>query len=150
MESKEVGKCGLMFYNCLFMLLPATAVFLITEDIFDIFGDYGQSFYQIVINEAAEFEGWSDTWFLLCFFLSCVFGFILMFSIVLCTAYNSALTTTIVGCLKNIVITYYGILVGGDYQYSVLNFAGLNISVVGSIIYLISSTKKSTERKDLT
>ena len=50
LESKEVGKCGLMFYNCLLMLLPATAVFLITEDVFDIFGDYGQSFFQIVIN----------------------------------------------------------------------------------------------------
>ena len=43
LESKEVGKFGLMFYNCLFMLLPATAVFLITEDVFDIFGDCGNS-----------------------------------------------------------------------------------------------------------
>ena len=53
------------------------------------------SFLQVM-----EFDSWLNKWFLLVFLMSCMMGFVLNYSIILCTAYNSALTTTIVGVLK--------------------------------------------------
>ena len=136
LESKDLGKYGLIFYNSLFMLLPASAIALQTDDLTSVAGgkkayylDWKQKIY------VPDFNGWKDSFFILQFLFSCVFGFILIFSTVLCTAHNSALTTNIVGCLKNILIIYTGMVIGGDYKYSGINFIGLNISIIGSLVY---------------
>ena len=119
LESTELGKCGILFYNSLLML-PFVALFV---------------WYNGDLDKALAYDGWGDPIFLVNFILSCSMGLILRYSQMLCTQYNSALTTTVIASLKNILITYLGMLIGGDYIFSMYNFIGLNISVFGTLMY---------------
>jgi hypothetical protein len=87
------------------------------------------------ISGVLKFEGWNDPEFQLMFFVSSVMGCILNYSIFLCTTINSALTTAVIGALKNIAVTYVGMLVFSDYNFSWVNFVGINISILGSLYY---------------
>lgn len=116
---KEMGKYGLMFYCALFML-PVSFLFNL------VMGE---------LDRVCEFQYWTDVVFLIQFVLSCTMGFVLNYSVMLCTQYNSALTTTIMGCLKNILVTYLGMFIGGDYKYTLTNFLGINLSIIGSLLY---------------
>ena len=49
------------------------------------------------VEKAMAFDGWSNPMFIIQFSLSCFMGFVLMYAILLCTNYNSSLTTTVTG-----------------------------------------------------
>lgn len=122
LESKELGKYGLLFYNSLFMLFPLISLILWRTDDADELITYVE-------------EGYLTVPVICCLAMSCIGGLVLNYSMVLCTAHNSALTTCCVGPIKNMVVTYVGMLSSGDYMFGWTNFLGINISVFGSFLY---------------
>ncbi|XP_056137091.1 UDP-N-acetylglucosamine/UDP-glucose/GDP-mannose transporter isoform X3 [Lampris incognitus] len=114
-----LGKYGVLFYNAVIIVIPTALASAFTGDLY----------------KAAIFKDWMKVTFIICFFMSCIMGFVLMYSIVLCSHYNSALTTTVVGAIKNVAVAYIGIFVGGDYLFSWTNFLGLTICMLGGLMY---------------
>lgn len=132
LDTVDFGKYGIMFYNSLFMLVPAILLVTVTGDLL----------------EAYQFEHWFDLLFLVQFLGSCLLGFVLTYSTFLCTQHNSALTVAMVGCIKNVFVSYVGMFIGGDYIFSMLNLIGINISILGSIYYTyIMFTKKDQPKQ---
>ena len=119
LDGMKYGEYDLLYYNSVLTLIPMVIV--------TIFFSY--------TDNIVDYDQWLNPGFLFFFILSSLMGLILNYSWMLCTRYNSPLTTTVTGTLKNILVTYMGMLVGGDYLFSKLNFFGLTISSVASLIY---------------
>ncbi|CAK6950635.1 UDP-N-acetylglucosamine/UDP-glucose/GDP-mannose transporter [Scomber scombrus] len=127
-----LGKYGVLFYNSLIIVIPTLLASAFTGD----------------LHKAVTFEDWVKATFICCFLMSCFMGFVLMYSIVLCSHYNSALTTTVVGAIKNVAVAFIGIFVGGDYLFSWTNFLGLSICMSGGLVYSYLTFNNETSGKN--
>eukprot|EP00668_Euglena_longa_P015432 GGOE01019512.1.p1 GENE.GGOE01019512.1~~GGOE01019512.1.p1 ORF type:complete len:349 (+),score=131.99 GGOE01019512.1:55-1101(+) len=116
-EMASFGSVGSLFY-CALIALPISFVLCLPE-----------------LHNVVHFSQWSTFSFLLSFVLSTVMGCLVTFSTILCTKVNSGLTTSVVGCLRNVVPVYVGMLQVFEYSFNGLNFTGHTISVMGAILY---------------
>jgi solute carrier family 35 protein len=90
---------------------------------------------QSTLTKIFLYDGWNKLDFLSLFIFAAFLGSVLNYSIFVCTTINSALSTAVVGCLKNVVTTYIGMLIFPDYAFNWWNFIGINISIAGSLYY---------------
>ncbi|CAB1320101.1 unnamed protein product [Coregonus sp. 'balchen'] len=127
LATEGLGKYGILFYNAFIIVIPTLLASAFTGD----------------LHKAITYEHWLKTPFVSCFLMSCIMGFVLMYSIVLCSHYNSALTTTVVGAIKNVAVAYIGMFLGGDYLFSWTNFLGISGGLVYSYLTFHSSSKPS-------
>lgn len=132
LDTVDFGKYGIMFYNSLLMIGPA--VFL--------------AWFMGDLQLAFDYPHWFNPLFTVQFLMSCCMGSALTYSTFMCTEYNSALTTAMVGCVKNVFVSYLGMFIGGDYVFSWLNCIGINVSILGSVYYTYAVFgKKDSPRK---
>ena len=163
--SSKCNKMGVLFYNSLFSAVALLILFgfehsyyvlSLSEDTTNSRADIGLKLNALdaaennaaavaiksTIDEVMSFAHWTDWQFICLFSLAAIMGSVLNYSIFLCTTINSALTTAVIGCLKNVLTTYIGMLVLGDYVFHWINFFGLNVSIAGSLYYTYSTIFK--------
>ena len=134
------NKLGVLFYNSLFSAL-VMLVYFSGQDLYTRYSNATHGFaddsalMQSSLKEVLQFEGWSNPWFLILFIVAAFLGSVLNYSIFLCTSFNSALTTAVIGCLKNVITSYLGMIFFTDFNFSWPNFIGINISIIGSLLY---------------
>ena len=119
MDQHTIGTHGIMFYNNAFSFPLAAGIVLLNPP---------------EVRALVEFPHWGNIVFLLCFISTGVMGFVINYFYYLCTKCNSPLTTTVIGAGKNIATSYLG-MIFKDYQYSHFGFVGVNVSVIGSLLY---------------
>lgn len=138
-SSVTCSKMGVLFYNSAFSFC-ALLIYFVAEEFQNIvfFISHPSGPIRLsggTLSGVLSFEGWDQWDFCLMFTLAALMGSILNYAIFLCTSANSALTTAVVGCLKNVLVTYCSMLLLSDYSFNLLNFIGLNVSIVGSVVY---------------
>ncbi|GFT22845.1 hypothetical protein NPIL_274731 [Nephila pilipes] len=86
-------------------------------------------------QQIVQYKHFSDFGFILCFVFQVVTGVLLNYSLFLCTAKNSALTTSLVGVLKSILQTVIGFFTFGGVKLNSLNILGISLNMFGGIMY---------------
>lgn len=89
----------------------------------------------------------ADIDFHVVFWILVSMGSVLNYSLFLCTALNSALTTSLVAVAKSVIQTLVGLFVFGGIKFHPLNTAGIVMNTFGGFMYTYTKYQEKTESK---
>jgi len=130
---KGISTFGLLFYNSLLALPFVLIVFLTTSE----------------VTEVKKFDIFWNAEFQICLIINLLLGSMLNFSMFLCTTVNSALTTTIIGNLKNVLSVFLGLILLNPPPTNFINFLGLTLNAGGGIWYSIIKFNEQQRNRDI-
>jgi solute carrier family 35 len=153
-KASNGGKCsknGVLFYNSLFGFIAMVLYFgiehsyrwigvfsfrvdpssgsVVTES--QLVSEHQNS----ILENVFALDLWSDPAFIAMFVAASFMGSVLNYAAFLNISTNGSLTAAVVGSLKNVVCTYAAMLTMSDYTFEFYNFMGLNIGIIGSLVY---------------
>ena len=125
-EAASIGPFGIMYYQSLTALPLCLFLAFATGE----------------FSTLMAFEHLGSLLFWLALFVASVIGLLLSYSSLLCTTYNSPLTTSITGNAKDVVLTIVGAMLFPGFNATLLSVGGLLLSFFGSAMYTAVSVKK--------
>ncbi|XP_022084810.1 UDP-galactose/UDP-glucose transporter 7-like [Acanthaster planci] len=91
-----------------------------------------------------DFPDLHSSRFLLAFLVVISMGCALNYSVFLCTTLTSALTLSVVGVMKSVVVVMVGLFVFGGVKLSVLGGVGVALNTLGSSLYTYAKYREKT------
>ncbi|XP_076074417.1 uncharacterized protein LOC143045654 [Mytilus galloprovincialis] len=102
------------------------------------------------IVEAVHYERLGNPLFLFVFFAAVSMGCLLNYSLFLCTSMTSALTTSVVGGIKAMLQTLFGLFTFGGISHNMATYVGIGMNLSGGLYYIFAkfSEGKSKHRSE--
>lgn len=119
----KLDKYDLMFYNNLICIPLLIIIIACTGE------------WSVVTSPTTN---WNDVGFIICLLSSSLLAFVLNYTIFWNTAVNSALTQTVSGQAKDIVVVIVGYAMFDDAHVDPINILGVSIGFAGSLLYALS------------
>lgn len=118
--SKDITTVETLQLNS-FNTLPFLALYcVINDEIFDVI----------------QYERLGNPIFLFLLFTAVSMGCLLNYSLFLCTSLTSALTTSVVGGIKAMLQTLFGIFTFGGISHNMATYIGISMNLCGSVSYI--------------
>lgn len=100
-------------------------------------------------DKVVQYKQATNTSFIVLFLVTISIGCLLNYSLFLCTSLTSALTTSVVGGVKALMQTVFGMFTFGGISHNMATYTGISVNMSGSIMYIYGKYKEGKQRASM-